>query len=111
MTFDPSNHEHDDQDRCLDSEGEPIVLAESAAHATPQWMWSWWEVPAVLASMASGIGREIHQAMAYLSREFLAAGNLSRTKRVAFEQEVHMAQRRQQIADDIRRLQEGDSDG
>jgi len=111
MTFDPSNHEHDDEDRCLDSDGQPIVLAESAARAKPQWMWSWWEVPAVLASMVSGIAREVSQATAYLSREFVAAANLSRTKRVAFEQEVHQIQRRRMIADDIRSLEGGDSDG
>lgn len=105
MTFDPNNHEHDEDGDCLDDEGNVFDW-----HATPpqpeqpNYEWSFWDLAGVTATTVGGVFMIFNQGLNLLAREFYAAGQWSRGQK-------EKARNRTLIADDIRSLERGGGDG
>ena len=104
MTFDPEHHDHDDDENCLDDEGNVVRWVTQQPPAPPEWEFSWWDMAGVASTTIAGVLTTLGQGMNILSREFYAAGQWSRKQREFFR-------RRTLIAEDIRSLEEGGGHG
>lgn len=96
MTFDPNNHEHDEDENCLNDDGS-IHVHEVVE---PNWEFSGWDVLGVVAHTLGGVGNMLGQGFTLLAREFYAAGQFSRQQRVE-------KSKRRSILEDIRELERG----
>lgn len=102
MTFDPNNHEHDDDENCLDDEGNVFNWAAGQAE-DPNWEFSPWDLAGVFAHTMGGVMSMVSQGFTLLAREFYAAGQFSRGQRVE-------KLKRRSIVEDIRALERGEVD-
>lgn len=96
MTFDPNNHEHDEDENCLNDDGSVHVFEEQ----DPNWEFSGWDVLGVAAHTLGGMAQMASQGLQLLAREFYAAGQFSRKQR-------EEKSKRRSIMDDIRELERG----
>lgn len=106
MTFDPNNHEHDEDENCLNDDGS-IHVHEMAE---PNWEFSGWDVLGVVAHTLGGVGNMLGQGLSLLAREFYAAGQFSRGHKAAMRAEAEHIARRRLIVEDIRSLERGEVD-
>lgn len=100
MTFDPNNHEHDDDENCLNEDGS-IHFHE--VDEDPNWEFSPWDLAGVFAHTMGGVMSMVSQGFTLLAREFYAAGQFSRGQRVE-------KLKRRSIVEDIRALERGEVD-
>lgn len=95
-SFDPNNHEHDEDENCLNEDGSIHVYGLPE----PNWEFSGWDLLGVAAHTIGGMANMAGQGFQLLAREFYAAAQFSR------QQRVEKAKRRS-ILEDIRELERG----
>lgn len=99
-SFDPNNHEHDDEDNCLNDDGSVHVFE---GPEDPNWEFSAWDIAGVLSHTLGGMASMASQGLQLLAREFYAAGQFSRKQRAE-------KSKRRSIIEDIRALERGEVD-
>lgn len=106
-SFDPNNHDHDNQGNCLDSDGNPVAVLQTAP--PPEYSLSGYDligigligignIGGVIATLGMSLGGAIQQTTRLAAAEFFAAANYRRTQR---QEDRH----RRSIEDDLKSLQ------
>lgn len=97
-SFDPNNHEHDEDENCLNEDGSIHVYELPE----PNWEFSGWDLAGVISHTLGGMANMAGQGFQLLAREFYAAAQFSR------QQRAEKAKRRS-IVEDIKALERGET--